>query len=288
MVTTAPRTEVMRHSSKFGEWEMVTRDPAAHLRAYVTKYEGYVVMNTTFARRLEIPSSDVVLIINFGPKYRVSGPGNAAGASEHHSFTAGLIDSYVIVEATGLSSGIQVNFTPIGAHLFLDMPMSEVTNRTVDFDDVLGGAARRIVAQLEDTPDWEARFDILDAFIAARVTRAAEPSPGVAWAWRRLHETDGQLGIGALADEIGWSRKHLITRFREQIGLPPKTMARIVRFGRVIRQLDGVAEVRWAQIAAGCGYYDQAHFNRDFREFTGGTPTEFLLRRIPDGGGLLG
>ena len=96
------------------------------------------------------------------------------------------------------------------------------------------------------------------------------------------------MDIGALASEIGWSRKHLIARFREHIGLPPKTAARVLRFGRAVQQIESAERVRWAEIAYECGYYDQAHFNRDFREFTGGTPSEFLARRIPDGGGLLG
>lgn len=283
----APHSRLTPHSSQFGAWESVQREPSAHLRPFVARLEGYVEHATTFASRMEIPSAIIPVIINFGPKYIVSGPGNPSGPSQLSSFVAGLVNRHVIVEATGLSNGMQINFTPMGAHLFLGVPMHELANRAVRFEDVFGAADRRIVAQLEDTPDWDTRFDLIEAFISNRIARARVPSPEVGWASRRLEETGGQFSIGALAAEIGWSRKHLIARFREQIGLPPKTMARIIRFQRAIRQLDGDNETHWAHIAYDCGYYDQAHFNRDFREFTGCTPTQYMARRLP-GGGLLG
>lgn len=264
------------------------RAPPPHLRAYVSQYDGYVQRAADFEGRMEVPSTAVPLIINFGANYIVSGPGIISGPAAYGSFMAGMVDQHVIVESTGLSNGMQVHFTPIGAHLFLGMPMSELTNRAVSIEDIFSGGERRIAAQLEDTPDWEDRFDILDAFISDRIARARAPSSEVVWAWRRLSKTDGKLDIGALAGEIGWSRKHLIARFREQIGLTPKTAARVLRFSRAVRRIQGAQRVRWAAIAYECGYYDQAHFNRDFREFTGGTPSEFLARRIPGHGGLVG
>ena len=105
----------------------------------------------------------------------------------------------------------------------------------------------------------------------------------LAWAWRRLSDSRGGVEIGALAGELGCSRKHLIARFREQVGLPPKTIARILRFREGALDLQNGGGDRLAEVAQDCGYYDQAHLNRDFREFAGLTPTEFLDRRLPGG-----
>jgi len=85
---------------------------------------------------------------------------------------------------------------------------------------------------------------------------------------------------------LGCSRKHLSTRFAEQVGLAPKTAARILRFGRAVSLIGADGRRSWGEIAAGCGYYDQAHFNRDFKQFAGSTPTEFAERQIPDQLGL--
>jgi len=70
------------------------------------------------------------------------------------------------------------------------------------------------------------------------------------------------------------------------VGLPPKTVGRILRFDRVAQQLLEVDAPRLAEVAYDCGYYDQAHLNRDFRDFAGTTPGDYLTRRLPDGGGV--
>ena len=96
------------------------------------------------------------------------------------------------------------------------------------------------------------------------------------------------MGIAALAQELGWSRRRFGERFREHVGLAPKPAARVLRFRRVLELLRRGDELRLAAIAQDCGYYDQAHLNRDFRAYTGGPPRAYLARLLPDGGGVAG
>jgi transcriptional regulator GlxA family with amidase domain len=110
------------------------------------------------------------------------------------------------------------------------------------------------------------------------------PSPGVEWSWQRLRRTGGRASIGALAAELGWSHRRLIVRFREQIGLAPKTVARVLRFDRAVAALGSSGSRGFAEIALDCGYFDQAHLNRDFRELAGTTPTAFRGSRLDSGG----
>ena len=133
---------------------------------------------------------------------------------------------------------------------------------------------------------WDARFELLDAYIARRIEAARLPSPDVARACRRLHETGGRLEVGALAAELGCSNRHLVARFREQVGTPPKTLASLIRFRRAVDRLGHDDGSRFAEIAADCGYYDQAHLNREFRRLAGTTPGAFVASRLPDGLGL--
>lgn len=103
------------------------------------------------------------------------------------------------------------------------------------------------------------------------------------WPWRLGHglqETAGGVRIGKLAGELGCSRRHLAAVFHEQVGLPPKTVARQLRFQSVCRRLTR-DPARWADIAYDAGYCDQAHLNREFRDLAGTTPTDFLARLIP-------
>ena len=110
-----------------------------------------------------------------------------------------------------------------------------------------------------------------------RLADARPPAPGVAWAWRRLVETGGRVAIGDLGGELGWSRKRIVARFREEIGLSPKAAARVLRFERARlerRALAGSPTGR--RLRFDCGYYDQSHLIHEFRSVTDRTPETFF------------
>jgi AraC-like DNA-binding protein len=179
-----------------------------------------------------------------------------------------------------------VNLTPLGAYRLFGPPERGIRGQVADLEDVLGTRAAGLVEQLFEAKGWEALFALADTAIAARLEERAPASPDVAWAWRRLTESEGRLPIAALTSEVGCSRRHLTTRFREQIGLAPKAFARILRLQRAVRRLGSEGGGNLAEIAHGCGYYDQSHFNRDFGGFAGLTPTELVARELPARRGL--
>src|SRR5215216_1115262 len=93
------------------------------------------------------------------------------------------------------------------------------------------------------------------------------------WAWERLRQAQGQVRVAALNQELGWSRKRLVARVREQLGLPPKAVGRLLRFEHA-RRLAGT--MSWGELAFTCGFADQPHLISEFRAFTGQTPETFL------------
>jgi AraC-like DNA-binding protein len=98
----------------------------------------------------------------------------------------------------------------------------------------------------------------------------------VAWAWRQLATSHGCVAIGDLADETGWSRRHLTVRFKEQVGLAPKRTARVLRFARAVRLLTAWGSGRIGHVAAECGYADHSHLSREFTRLAGCSPSELL------------
>src|SRR5207302_9762038 len=116
-----------------------------------------------------------------------------------------------------------------------------------------------------------------------RLADSTSPLPAVEWSWEHLRRTGGRAPIGTLADELGWSHRRLIARFQEQIGLAPKTLARVIRFDRAVSLLRARGRSSLAEIAYDCGYFDQAHMNRDFRELAGMTPVTFLAAELGSG-----
>jgi AraC-like DNA-binding protein len=287
-------TRIVSHESLMGRWEMALRAPHPLLRRHVRQYVGWIEHMTTALMRRELPTDEIPLIINFGAPVRVYEVGESSRFADLDSFATGAYDAFLRVRSQGPSGGVQVNFTIFGARLFLGRPLGELRNQSVPLEALVGRYGIELTARLRDAVSWEARFDLLDREIGARLEAAPRPSASVICTWHRLLQSGGGITIGDLVDETGWSQKHLIARFRHEIGLAPKTMARVLRFARAAARLKRAGAVpraaasadRLADIAADCGYFDQAHFSRDFREFAGVTPTELMANMLPDGAGI--
>jgi AraC-like DNA-binding protein len=278
-------TVAQRHSSGLGSWEMVRAAPSPALRGLVSGYCGYVEDSPSVRRRVEVPSADATLILSLGPAIDVGYPQLGTREDRHTCFVAHLHDTWAQTAFAGRQEGVEVNLSPLALRMLLGLPMHEIANRVVDLDALLGREADLLVERLAGLATWEERFTLLDAVLTARLRDAIAPAPSIAWAWRRLRVTAGGVTVAALADEIGCSRRHLVAGFREHVGLPPKRVARVLRFRRVLSLLDRDEGRSLGDIAAACGYADQPHLNRDFRAFAGASPGAWLARRLPDGAG---
>ena len=276
--------QLQRHDSPLGRWEFATATPPPPIDRYVTRYCGYVEAMAQPLCRRETPSAIVVLIIDFGPPIGIRDGGRLVHFAG--GFVGGLSDTFTTTEHDGVSHGVQVNFTPVGARLLLGVPMIELTGRCVGAADVFGSDGPRLVAALEEARGWAARFAIVDRFLRRRLAAARALPRWIEEAWRRIDESRGAVGMRELARELGYSRKHVVERVKRELGLPPKLLARIHRFDGVLRALQ--AGGRTVEAAYDAGYFDQAHLHRDFRAFAGAPPGEFLKRALPDGAGFFG
>ena len=211
---------------------------------------------------MEMPFAGVPVIVCFGVPYRLDG-------ERFETFVAGMTDRPVATEFTGAAGGVQIDLTPLGARRILGIPMEELTRQVVAVEELLG---RELVERLRDAPGWRERFALLDAALLRRVDAGPAPAPEVVWSYARLAAADGRVAAGELAEEVGWSRRHLAARWRRDVGMGPKAVARVLRFQRALRLLrDGRA---LADVAYDCGFADQPHLNREFRTLGGSTPGE--------------
>jgi AraC-like DNA-binding protein len=256
-----------------GRFELARAFPASDLADAVVRYAGYREGAVWSLRQREVATTIVPLIINLGPAFRVRlGDADAL----HGSFVAGLYDGYADVAALGPAHCLQVDLTPLGARRFFGLPMRELAGRTVALERVAGRAVDALADQLYHAAGWEARFRLLDDVVRRRLAAAPAPAPAIAWAWQKLVASGGRVRIDALARELGWSRKHQAQRFALEIGAPPKTVARILRFAHARRAiLTGPAARDWAGRALDWGYADQAHLIREFRALAGTTPARY-------------
>src|SRR4030095_13384133 len=178
------------------QWEMVQGEPPPALRPYIREYVGWVERLASPLCRRELPTEIIPVIINFGAPVRIFERDDFTRWTDYSSFTTGAYDSSVLLGSAGPSGGVEINFTMLGARLCFDRPLTDLTNRVVPLDDVLGPAiSRGMVGELHAASSWEERVAIVDREWRRRLAAARELAPEVLCSWHRLARTNGRFPI---------------------------------------------------------------------------------------------
>lgn len=250
--------------------------PPAELKGLVNDIALYRESSGRPIRQVETASLVVPLLIGFSDPFEIALGRPPTAQDGYHSFTSGLCLTPVNIASAGACSCLEYTLTPLGARRFFGLPMSELTERMVRLDQLGDRSLDSLRQQLGNEENWDRRLEIAEAFLLHRMRAGPATANAVAWAYDRILETGGRVPIARLADQLEWSRKHLASRFREEVGLPPKAVARVARFIRAQSMAASDDDGGWADVAAACGYSDQAHLTREFREFSGATPSQWL------------
>jgi len=159
---------------------------------------------------------------------------------------------------------------PGASELMIGAPAREFSHAHTPLEDVWGsGPVAEIAERLSEACSASDRLDVFEAALAARLPRVCGIDPLVAHALARF---GASCRVGEVVRESGYSHRHFTTLFSTTVGLKPKPYCRLLRFGRVLDQLIAEPGIAWADLAADQGYADQAHFNREFREFANVSP----------------
>jgi AraC-like DNA-binding protein len=271
--------------------------PGEALRPYVACCVGYRQAGAAPAAHRGLPSPWLTVIVTLDePLVIARHPDPRQPASTHDFLLGGLHTAPALVTHEGRQSGIQLALTPLGARALLGMPAAELASVDVEAAEVLGRLAGEVRERVLAAPGWAARFAVLEEFLSRQVRAAREPGhpvprPEVSYAWERLRSSRGAVSVAQLAAETGWSARHLGEQFRAETGLSPKAGARVIRFDRARRRLlrrqaEG-GRVVLAEFAAECGYYDQAHLAREFRDLAGCPPSVLLAEELRNVQGAL-
>jgi AraC-like DNA-binding protein len=269
--------------------------PGEPLRRYVAWYTGYRQRGLPPATHRGLPSPYLTLIFTLDEPLSIEAhpdPGQPPG--EFRALLGGLHSAPALIRHEGAQSGLQLALRPPGVRALLGLPAGQLADHDVPAETVLGGVCAELRDRVRSVTSWPERFAILDEILlrqlvtgSAQGTRAAV-APEVLWAWRQLLRAGGAVRVADLATETGWSSRHLASRFRAEIGLTPKAAARVIRFDRAKQALiarvgtgayqDGGYQL--ADLAAGAGYFDQAHLAREFRALAGVPPSQWLAEEF--------
>jgi AraC-like DNA-binding protein len=252
--------------------------PSPVLRPYVGHYTGYRQRGIAPATHRGLPSPYLTLIVTLDePLTVVAHPDPRQAAARYDTLLGGLHLRPAIIAHDGRQSGVQIAVSPLGCRTLLGLPAGELAALDVDAADVLGAVASEMQDRIRYARTWPERFSVVDAVLARRVS-PVQSAPEVARAWNLLLGSGGTVAVTSLADDVGWSARHLADRFRAETGLRPKEAARVIRFDRARRALGRPRSL--AGVAADTGYFDQAHLAREFRALAGCSPTAWLAEEF--------
>lgn len=260
--------------------EYVRARPAPALWSYVAWYSGYREAGVAPARHRGLPSPYLTLIFTLDdPLVIAQHVDRRRPSGSYDAMVGGLHTSPALITHDGRQSGIQVALDPLGARELLGVPAGELAEMDLDAAELLGPVAGHIREQLVTAPTWSKRFDVLDRMLLARLGESPRPPAGVRHAWRTLLRSGGTTSVAALADEVGWSARHLSGRFAAELGLSPKKAARVIRFDQARRML-ARCPGSIATVAAAHGYCDQSHLVREFHALAGCSPSVWLAEEL--------
>jgi AraC-like DNA-binding protein len=256
--------------------EQVAGRPRPRLRPHVDGYVGYRLAGFEPGVHAGLPSRKLTFIVSFGaPVDIVAMPDPAQRPDRFWSLVGGLHTAPAMIRHDGNQHGVQLGITPLGARALFGMPPAELASSVITMDDVLGPLTTELVDRLAAATHWYERFAVLDDVLERAIAPVRDPSPELTRAWDELARTGGTIDVESVARDVGWSRRHLSERFRVEFGHGPKAMARVMRFERARSKLV-TPGVTIARVAAECGYADQAHLAREWRELAGQSPTAWL------------
>lgn len=194
------------------------------------------------------------------------------------NFAISMMRKFVEIESSGKSGFISVRFFPWGAHHFFDEPVKNFLDQTIEGSVLWGERSTEIIATLKRCPTLDDRFKAVESFLSACLEKYKKTDSAVDDAIKLVRNAKGQLNIEEICERTGFSKKQLERKFLNTVGTTPKIFSRISRFLNLCQHLESHEGKTFTELTHDCGYYDQAHFIKEFKEFSGYTPKEFFAK----------
>ena len=250
--------------------------PEAPLSKFVDSFWLYEGQDTEQKLDPILPTGTLEIAINLRQNelrfYDVADP-------EHCSLFSGAIVSGA--QGRGLvpakeASIIGVHFKPGGAFPFLGLPAGDLSDTHVDLETLWGSSARQLREHLCEAKTSVARFKLLHEALLRRLSHSVENHYAVSAALEMFGNNEARPTIREAAKYLGLSQRRFIQVFKAEVGLTPKLFSRIQRFQQTRTSIQRTLSPNWAALALDFGYFDQSHLIREFLEFSGLSPADYL------------
>jgi AraC-like DNA-binding protein len=259
--------------------------PAFPLNEFVENLIYYHGLDPSHNLDRFLPDGNTEIIVNLteNPQYIYDNETLQEIQTCRDAWVSGIRTRPITIPSGKGSRMLIVAFKKGRAFPFYPFGMSELTDTVAEADLVFGRHIHALREQLLASKSIDWMFQLVEAFLlrqAGARLREDVSTRCVDYALASITGKPTLRRLVQLSNAIGYSQKHFIQLFREQIGVPPKQYLRIMRFQKAIRAIENNAAIPWSHIALESGFYDQAHFIHDFKLFSGFAPNEYRRRKV--------
>lgn len=224
-----------------------------------------------------LPDGAIYLIIDLSnwPKKLYDNDDYSKFTDFNAGWLSGIRKYYLTIQADG-GEMIVIRFKPFGAASFFQLPMSEFQDKVIELDLLWGSKFMDLRDQLINLP-LEQKFPALDSFLSGQLNVDSRFLPLMEYAVENLSQSN--VSLPELVNRTGYSHKHFIEIFKKNVGVTPKSFNRIMKFQKALLSIEKSKQIDWSEISYSCGFYDQAHFINEFRNFSGINPGQYLVEK---------
>ena len=219
-----------------------------------------------------LPDGCLELVFHFRDPF-LSRFANGEEVLQPFSFVVGQMRRFLEIKPAGQTGFVAVRFYAHGAYRFFPRSLNDVAAGVVHLPEVWRTRGKEWTDRVASARGMQRRIQVVEQLLMTALCRYGRKDPAVDQCLNLIALSEGQGSVIRLAAEIGLSSRHLNRRFQTAVGLTPKEFSRLQRFLSALRRVKDQKEAL-TEIAVACGYFDQAHFNHDFREFAGMAPGE--------------
>lgn len=260
--------------------EYITYDPSPGLSTHL-RYHWSLDAGADAPKEREriFPDGCIELIFNYGELFRKHEP-DGTSFLQPRGIVYGQIKSFIEVEPTGAVGLFSTRFNPAGLKPFIDFDVDDFTGRALTVAELWGDDGIALEQAMIACADNEARKATVEAFLLKKLESVTFDNRDVEYCVDALLQSEGTVSIDKLADELEIGQRQLERKFVAAVGLSPKFLARIIRFQNTLQLIEKKEFVSFTNVAYDGGFYDQAHFIRDFKEFTGLNPKQYFSKNL--------
>ncbi len=222
-----------------------------------------------------LPDSCVELVIHFHQPYKTTFSNNTTKI-QPQSFVVAQMKNFIEIEPNGKIGMISIRFSAQGAYHFFGVPMEEISNGIVDLKFIWNNLAKEIEERIIDSKSTEQRINKIQQYLLIQLRKNGKADLTVDYCLNLIYSSKGQIRVEDLSFKTGMSSRQLVRKFNTSIGLSPKEFTKIIKFIGSLDYLRSNRKTNLSEAAYECGYYDQAQFIHEFKEYAGPTPSQFL------------